>query len=115
MPTNKTVPWWQTIHPERSEHPAATAAKHPPTTTAAKHPPREDALRQSILRGNDQDTLGSKASASEEANDNGGKAYARETNDDQASAMEIRIAAKHPLWQPNDNDKVKCCRTNHYE
>jgi hypothetical protein len=47
--------------------------------------------------GNDQDTLGSKASARKEASVNGGKASARETNDDQVSTMEIVIAAKHPL------------------
>ena len=65
---------------------AATAAKHPPTkTTAAKYPPKCP-LQQSICRGNGHDTLGSKASARVEANDNDSKASARRT-----------IAAKHPL------------------
>jgi len=65
---------------------AATAAKHPPTkTTAAKYPPKHP-LQQSIRRGNDHDTLDSKASARVEANDNGGKASTRRT-----------IAAKHLL------------------
>jgi hypothetical protein len=30
----KTMPWWQSIHPENiDKHPAATAAKHPPAKT----------------------------------------------------------------------------------
>ena len=65
---------------------AATTAMHPPTkTTAAKYPPKHP-LQQSIRRGSDHNTLGSKASARVEANDNDSKASARRT-----------IAAKHPL------------------
>ena len=83
---------------------AATSAKHPPTkTTAVKYPPKRP-LQQSIRRGNGHDTLGNKASAREEANDNGGKVSARRT-----------ITAKHPLREPDDDGKVNCCRRNHYE
>jgi len=97
--------------PERgAKEPIAT--KHPPgVPPMAKHPPgkSEDALRQSIRRGNDQDTLGSKASAREETNDNGRKASANENKDGQASILRERMVAKY-LRKPNDGDKVKHCR-----
>jgi hypothetical protein len=54
-------------------------------------------LWQSIHRESDHGTHGSKASARDVANDNGGKASARETKDGQASTMVTTIAAKHPL------------------
>jgi len=78
---------------------AATAAKHPPTkTTAAKYPPKCP-LQRSICRGNGHDTLGSKASARAEANDNGGKASARKNDSGKASAMRGRRRQQGRLLQ----------------
>lgn len=86
-------------HPPENpdEHPATTAAKHPPTNTiathpstntAAKHPPRRRpacSLQQSIYQRGDQ-------------RHNGGKAFTRNSIGGQASAKEeanTPITAKH--------------------
>jgi hypothetical protein len=136
LPTNKTMSWWQRIHPERSEHLAATVAKHPLATTTgnicqeraltlsaacakegggpksqwrqthppgipltAKHPPGKKRRRPAAKHPQGERPRHTRQQniCQKEASDNGGKASARETNDDQVSTMEIVIAAKHPL------------------